>query len=391
MPISTRPQTSATTPFREPELITGVGGVGVHAAHLLSQMEDVELYLGDIRKDRIVTKANCLRDCAFFSDRSQRFPGGFAVEMDLMDVDRTRSQLEEIRPDVILQLSTLLAAQHIRTSVPPEIAKKIYDANPVGTGLRLWAPASVVLLSNWMQAIKASGIDTHVVNGAGCDFQHVVLDKVGLAPTCGLGDFGLLEPPILRAIGDLTGRDTREMQVFLAGHHSIVMPLMFDGVTLRIKYYIRIEQAGEDITGEFDFEKDIFPMLPRYNGWPIDALASDQEQTSAHAVEIIRAILHDTRARMNLPGPEGLPGCYPVRVSAAGVTVECPPGVSREELISINEAGGTIVATERTVELVEEQFGIEWKYKEYAPHEALDAFKEISAALKKLQARYASK
>ncbi len=381
-------------------LITGVGGVGAHAAHLLAQIDGVDLYLGDIRKQRMVAKANCMMDCRFFSDAGPGQSRVIPVEMDLMDLDRTRIQLEEIKPDVILQLSALLSAQRIRTSVPPDMVKKIYDANPVGTGLRPWAPASLVLLSNLMQAIRESGIDTHVVNAAGCDFQHQVLDKVGMAPTAGLGDFGLIEPALLRAIHDRTGRDTSAMQVYLAAHHSIVMPLMFDGITLGIPYYIRIEEQSEDITGDFDLENEIFPILPRSHSWPFDALPSDQEQTAAHGVKIVRAILFDRGELMNLPGPEGLPGCYPVRVSSSGVKVECPPGITRQALIDINEAGnyaegfkeikddGTVVATDRTVELVEEIFGIDWKYKEYAPHQAFDAFNEINGALNKLRIHY---
>jgi len=384
-------------------LITGVGGVGVHAAHLLSMLEGIDLYLGDIRQSRMVAKANCLLDCSFFAGGGRRFPKVHPVTMDLMDVAKTQSQLEEIQPDVVLQLSALLSAQRIRSSVPASVVNKIYNANPVGTGLRPWAPASGVLLTNLMQAIKASGIQTHVVNAAGCDFQHVILSKVGMAPTCGLGDFGLLEPAILRAISDVTGRDTTSMQVYLAGHHSIVMPLMFEGITLDIPYYIRIEQSGQDITQDIDIENNIFPILPRYNSWPADALPSDQEQTAAHAVKIVRAILLDTDELMNLPGPEGLPGCYPVRVNADGVRVFCPPGVSKEELVRINEAGsyaegfaeikddGTVVATDKTIELVEQEFGISWKYKEYAPHQVLEAFNEINDAFVNLTQKYAKR
>jgi hypothetical protein len=42
-----------------------------------------------------------------------------------------------------------------------------------------------------MQAVKMSGIDTKVVNGAFPDTTNVVLGKVGLAPTCGGGNMDM--------------------------------------------------------------------------------------------------------------------------------------------------------------------------------------------------------
>ena len=383
-------------------LIAGVGGVGVSAAHLLSQIPELELYLGDLRKERMRAKAMCIKDCAYFENRANRFPAVQPLALDLMNIDQTRRQLEEIRPEVILNLSSLLSAQRIRSSVPPAVARKIYDANPVGTGLRPWAPGPALLLTNLMQAVKDSGIDTHVVNAAGCDYLHVALDKLGLAPTCGLGDFALTEPALRRIVEEVCGVDTQGATVHLAAHHSIVMPLAFEGVTENIPYYIRIEKNGEDLAAGIDFEKDIFPHLPTHNGWPIDAEASDQEQTAAHAVKIVKALLFDTQENMNVPGPNGLPGCYPVTVGAGGVTVVPPPNTSLEALVAINEIGnlaegfaeirddGTMVATDRTVELVEELFGIDWKYKAFAPHQAMEAYREISEAFDNFRSQYAS-
>ncbi len=385
-------------------LITGVGGVGVHAAHLLARIPGVELYLGDVRAQYIQSKANCIKDCAFQEGGLTQYPSVHPVTMNLLDLEQTTSQLRDIRPDVILHLATLLGAQRIRTSVPPGLVTKLYDANPVGTGMRPWAPGHAVLLANVMKAVRASGIDAHVVNASGCDYLHKALHNIdpALAPTSGLGDFGLLEPALSRIIAEKMDCHPRDIKLFLAAHHSIVMPLMFSGKTHGVPCYIKAELFGENITDRLDFESDIFPELSVHNSWPADAGAADQEQTSAHAVRIVRAILFDTQEMMNVQGPEGLPGCYPCRVGADGVRVVPPTGTSREALIRINEAGnlaegfqeiredGTMVATERTIELVEEIFGITWQYREFRPDQGMEAFTEIREALDNLIARYRS-
>jgi len=383
-------------------LITGVGGVGVFAAHMLARMPDVELYLGDIREDYLPYKTNAILDNAFYSYSDTPFPKVHTVIMDMMDVDATARQLDEIKPDVVLHLASLLAAQKIREGLPVEIAKTIYDANPVGTGLRPWAPGHAVLLLNLMKAIRKAGIETHVVNGSGCDFLHLSFSKLGLTPTCGLGDFALLEPGLRRIIAELKGLQPRDLTIYMGGHHSIVMPLGFFGDPQGVPYYLKVEALGEDITQEINFERDVFPQMPKQSSWPPLAGAADQEQTSAHGVRIVRAIIRDTQEILNVPAPEGQPGCYPARVGAHGATITAPPGITREELIEINSSGniaegfkeiredGTMVATDRTVELIEKTFEIDWQYKEFKPDEAFEAFKEINRALADFKERFKS-
>lgn len=382
-------------------LITGVGGVGVFAAHLVAALPGVDLYLGDIRENFIKHKACCIKDNAMWSNPEKPYPNVTPVVMDLMDLESTTAQLREIKPDVVIHLASLLAAGKIRTSVPLEIAKTIYDANPVGTGLRPWAPGHAVLLVNLMKSLHAAGLEeTKVINGSGCDFLHVALKSRGLAPTCGLGDFALGEPALKRIIARKYGVEQSDVRIHLAGHHSLIMPLMFVGTNQNIPYYIDVAVLGRNVTEELDFENDIFPQMIDENTWPAEAGLADQEQTAAHGVAIARAILFDTNEVMNVPAPQGLPGCYPARVSASGVEVIVPEGTTLEEMVKVNEAGnvaegfkeiredGTMIATDLTVEIIERTFGIEWKYKAFTPDNALEAFKEINVAFNRFVENY---
>ena len=385
---------------RKKVLITGVGGVGVFAAHLIAKLPEVDLYLGRRGYDFIKHKANGIMDSAYYMNPENPYPTVVPVQMDLMDLEKTTEQLKEIQPDVILHLATLLAAQKIREGLPVDVAKKIYDANPVGTGLRPWAPGHTVLLLNLMKAVKASGIDTKVVNGSGCDFLHLSFSKFGLAPTCGLGDFALLEPGIKRILARTKGYDQTKLELYMTGHHSLVMPIMFFGDSQGIPYKIRTVYNGEDISDSIDYVKEVFPHLPDESSWPPNAASTDQEQTAAHAARIVKAIVYDTNEILNVPAPQGQPGCYPARVGADGAKIVLSEGETLEDLVEINVDGniaegfkeiqddGTMVATDRTIELVEEIFGIDWKYKSFHPEEAFEAYKEIQEAYNNFAKKY---
>lgn len=381
-------------------LITGVGGVGIHTAHLLSTMPGTDIYLADIREQHVIAKANSVYDSAYYFNKNEaNRPNVFPVSMNMLDKEAMQKQLEEIKPDVIIHLATMMAAQKIRAALPLEAAQKVYDANPVGTGLRPWAPGHCVLLFNLMSAIKDSGIQTHVVNGSGCDYLNVAFHNIGMPITCGLGDWALAEPGLVRAIAKRLDVHERDVTLYLAGHHSLIMPLAYYGSLLDIPSYIKVEVLGTDVTDKLDFEGDIFKEFHKYNSWPEVAEDRDQEQTSSHAAAIARAIVFDTNEIMNVPGPEGLPGCYPCRVNKDGVHVIIPEGTTREELIAVNEHGnvaegfseiradGTMVANDFTTKIIEEEFEMEWKYREFQPHQAMEAFQEINEGFKRYVAK----
>ena len=74
----------------------------------------------------------------------------------------------------------------------------------------------------------------------------------------------------------------------------------------------------------------------------------------------------------SIPGPEGLPGAYPAKISEDGVKVVLP-GISRDKAIEINKAGGridgieeikddgTVVFVDQNVEYMREVVGYECK------------------------------
>ena len=84
---------------------------------------------------------------------------------------------------------------------------------------------------------------------------------------------------------------------------------------------------------------------------------------------MIKALLSDQESRLHVPGPNGLPGGYPVQVSNAGIQLDLPDDLSIDRAMEINsrshrfdgieriETDGTVVFTEKTTSTLNELFG----------------------------------
>jgi hypothetical protein len=60
--------------------------------------------------------------------------------------------------------------------------------------------------------------------------------------------------------------------------------------------------------------------------------------TAASAAPVLEALLPGSAPlRWSTPSPGGLPGGYPVRIAGGSVTLDLPPGVTREEAAAFNE------------------------------------------------------
>jgi hypothetical protein len=104
---------------------------------------------------------------------------------------------------------------------------------------------------------------------------------------------------------------------------------------------------------------------------PTPPLVGSDPQVASSAVKNILAIINDTNEITHAPGPQGLPGGYPVRLSAKGAEVIVPAGLTLKEAIHINEEAqkfdgierieedGTLVLTEKSHRLMKEMLHYE--------------------------------
>ncbi|HHC25212.1 MAG TPA: hypothetical protein ENK58_07365 [Desulfobacterales bacterium] len=150
---------------------------------------------------------------------------------------------------------------------------------------------------------------------------------------------------------------------------------------------------GQDVTSRFDTDKVMYDAVKLYPPG-IDFTTVSASST----IKNMYALVFDQNLRTHSPGPNGLPGGYPVRLSAKGAEVVLPPELSLEEAIRINEEAGaldgiqeirddgTVVFTDYTCEIMKEMLGFDCK--SFTPDESEARARELMACYKVITDKY---
>jgi hypothetical protein len=326
-------------------------------------------------------------ECLHVAHNFGLYPELSFQKIDLFDVDGTADILSKERPTVVCSLASL-GAWWVTRLLPNEVYKKI---SPIGP----WIPFHFTLTRNLMQAVKKSGIETKVVNGAYPDLTNVILGKLNLPPVCGGGNMDLGASRLRKIVASEQKVPVRDVQVLAVGHHGTFYTAKMDGPS-----WYKIIVAGEDVSTKYNvktiaklYELYGYANMPSFPGPLVD-----QMKTASSFLKITLAIYYDTRELIQcLPGPNGLPGGYPCILGASGANVTLP-GITLKDAVKLNEDGakidgiervksdGTVVFIEENVKLMREIVGYDCPEIKPAEHE--ERAKELDAKLKKLYEKH---
>jgi hypothetical protein len=214
--------------------------------------------------------------------------------------------------------------------LPPEINKQIYKDF---CGLGPWESMHLALTSKLMKAVKQSGIDTYVVNTSFPDVTNASLGRIGLAPTIGIGNGDLSVPYIQKAASEILNVPRRIINVRMIAHHYHAYHWCRDGEGYDAPHYLRVYAGVEDVTEQLGDMRKFIAKLPKHGMRP--AGRHGQYVVAASSLKNIMAIYNDSGELTHSPGPQGLEGGYPSRLSRKGAELELPAGMTREEARSI--------------------------------------------------------
>ncbi len=308
-------------------------------------------------------------------------------KINLFEIDETAELLKEHRPKVVCNLASL-GSWWVTRLLPPEEYKKI---GPIGP----WLPNHLTLAHKLMLAVKKSGVDVKVVNGAYPDATNVVLSKLGLEPVCGGGNMDLGLSRVKRIVARELGVPYRSVQIYGVGHHGAYYTARMGG-----PYWVRILVDGEDATDRFPNEKITRLYVDAGYGAPgqFKSALVDQMRTASSFLKHVLAVYYDTgEVHTCVAGAAGLPGAYPCRLSGEGAEVVLP-GISLDKAVRINEEGGridgiekikddgTVVYLEENVEYMREVVGYECE--ELKPTESEERARELNTLLRRLYDKY---
>jgi hypothetical protein len=307
---------------------------------------------------------------------------------DLSDVNETAELLKEVSPVVTVNATTLGSwwTSHL---FPQRLVKKVAPLGP-------WIPNHLLLTLKLMQAVKKSGVDTKVINCSLPDAVNCILSKMGLSPVCGGGNFDLVCEIIRHRVSQKLSVPMNNVIVYGVGDHSHYTSAM------EKPWWLKIIVGGKDVTENFDVKEDLVKGSDFYTG-PVHRSEPPREQTfvsAAYTKNILSIYFDEGRIHSSIPGPNGLPGSYPTRLSGKGAEVVMPEGITLEEATKIVEQArrndaieaikddGTVVYVRKMVKDFREVTGYECY--ELKINEVEERATELNALVKSALKKYSS-
>ncbi len=302
------------------------------------------------------------------------------------DIDATAELLKKYNPDMIYSSLSLTGWLALRP-----IAAKFENFYSATAAI---IPLQATLIAKLMKARKKAGITAPVLNNSFPDATNPILWRNGLGPLVGGGNIDLVAGELRRKISVTENIPIRDVTVYLIADHAVVPQGSYvKGSKIKAPYFLRIMTGDKDITNKYDKEELILDSL--LMGAPPEWTSSiNHPSVAASAVKNIKAVLNDTNEFTHAPGPNGLPGGYPIRIGANGVKIELPEGITLEEAIKINTDGirhegveeikddGTVVLTDEAIAVQKKIFGFDRREIRFADME--DIAMEILTVLKKI-------
>ena len=333
-------------------LIVGLGGVGSWVLEFLARTEGISYIVGaDLNEEWGRRKVYSVTSGAMLQGYYPRLE---FVPIDLRDVDATAETIARLQPQLIVNCATL-QTWWLRKTLSPEIADRLSEA---GSGP--WLSTHLALSRKLMLAVRASNWQGHVINSGIPDISNAVLAKRGLAPTIGLGNIDLLISPLRIGVARRLDVPVRNVSVYAILHHYHTTHFR-KHLSGAPPYFLRLMVGDQDVTGQFDTDLLLHQVSQdRLSGPPGNPIVA------ASGIKNGLALLRDTGLLTHSPGPQGLPGGYPVRLSASGAEVVLPAGVTMEQALTFAKAGqrcdgierieqdGTVVYTDKAAQIMKE-------------------------------------
>lgn len=313
---------------REKIMLIGLGELGGLVLEYLSRIPGIcDILTADINEDWGFRKTN---SAILGASYMGLYPNIKFYPIDLLNIEKSAEMLKEYNPTIIYN-GTTLQSWWVANELPPEVNARIYKDK---CGLGPWVAMHLALTHKLMKAVKMSGINTLVVNSSFPDATNPSLARIGLGPVVGIGNMDLLVPYIKKAASELLNVPMRNVRVELIAHHYHAYHWCRHGTGYEAPHYLRVYVGHEEVTKELGDMKQFVSELPKRAMRP--AGRHGQFVVAASSVKNIMAIYNDTNELTHAPGPQGMEGGYPVRLSRKGAEVVPPKDVTIEEAREIN-------------------------------------------------------
>ena len=321
-------RSSGDTLKNQTVLIIGIGEVGNYLLEFLVRSNiEIDIVAADVHLQDAEAKIN---NALFGAALHDHHPNIRALEIDLFDIDRTAEILNEVQPDVVINCA-VLQTWHVIRRLPDEVYTKLSSA-----GLGAWLPVQLTLAMKLAQAIKLSGISTHYINTSLSDITNPVLGAMGIPPTIGIGNVALIEPAVRTLAARILEIPRTKVILKIVAHHVHWVTWREAGYREGAPFYMKVYADGEDVTVQFDTQDLMKKAILLY-----PSNTSFSAVSASSAIQNLGALLSKEPVSIHSPGPNGLPGGYPILINREGAKVDLPKDISLDEAINMNKEAQT--------------------------------------------------
>jgi len=365
-------------------MLVGLGDLGATVLELLARQEGLgQIVVCSRRAARGVARCNLARMGAMAQgyEPSIRF-----VALDINEADAVAQTVRHEAPDLIFSAAAL-QTWWLTDLLPEEQAKVLKKAR-----FGVWLPVHLTLTLKLMRALCDADYRGITLTSPFPDVVNCVLGKLGLAPTCGVGNLDEIVPKLRLLAAERLDERPDAIDVLLVAHHALQQAVFGEPMEEIPPYYLRIYFEGQDVSEKVDAPALLLAPYPLTPGPPSCFL------TAATTVKLIRALLSDDETYLHAPSPHGLPGGYPIIVHGGEVQPLPIEGLSLAEAIDINErshrfdgverieADGTVVFCPQDAEVLRDTLG--FQCERLKPAESEDRARELMARFREYAARH---
>lgn len=366
-------------------MLFGTGNLTTNVSHLLARSEAANMILIGRDKERSFRLANLILLTARQLGKNICIS---SESVDMLNISATAEIITKHKPNLIFNGASLQSWRVI-TTLPKEKFEEL-DRAQFGP----WLPMHLTLMHKLMLAVKMSGQKIPVVNAAFPDAVNAILHKIDLGPLVGIGNVSNLIPAIQLTISEMLNLPVDELQVRLITQHYFSHFVPRYGMPLNTPFNLTVTYKNKDISHSinmYSLFNEVRTRFRRLGG--IDG----QALTAASAIKVIEGLLLDKITFTHAPGPNGLPGGYPIKVQNRTVALDLPDSISLKEAISINEAcqrldgidlidkDGKIYFTTETMDIMKRLLGFECKCMKV--EESQDWARELAAKYREYASR----
>ena len=250
--------------------------------------------------------------------RAAMFDTGVRVadtRLDALSFDAASGLLARLRPRVVVNTASVQGGRNV--SRPPDRwAGLVHEA-----GLGITAVLQARLSLDVSRAVAAAAPDAQFVNCCYPDVVNAMIAAAGLPIASGIGNVAILAHAFAGALGP------GHAKLHLLAQHAALSAFRRPAEERTGQAPLRMWLGGHEIN-------DVFQRFAAVKLAPEPVI----DVSGASGVPLFIAMVGGSSWTGHLPGPNGLPGGYPVRLHGGVLTLDLPPGLGEDEAISWNAA-----------------------------------------------------